>query len=183
MKKGTVIYLNGVSSAGKTTLARVLQEKLPEPYYWLANDTFCDMSPAKLWDIDQLETEYQALSLLNQTVKLFSDTGKNTIVDNVLLNTQKKGLLEECVDLLHGYPVLFVHVTCPIHELQRREKMRGDRSIGQAEGQLGILYPQTTYDVTVDTFNDPIEVCADKIMALLDDPTNFKAFHTLRLLR
>jgi chloramphenicol 3-O-phosphotransferase len=179
MKKGTIIYLNGVSSAGKTTLARALQQKLPEPYYWLANDTFCDMSPARLWDADALETEFQALSLLNHTVKLFSDLGKNTIVDNVLLNTQRKGLLEECVDLLYGYPVLFVHVTCPVRELQRREKMRGDRSIGQAEGQLGILYPQTTYDITVDTFHDPIDVCADKVIALLDDPANHKAFHTL----
>jgi hypothetical protein len=42
---------------------------------------------------DQLETEYQALTMLNHTVKLLSDMGKNTIVDNVPISAQKSGLL------------------------------------------------------------------------------------------
>lgn len=179
MTKGKIIYLNGVSSSGKTTLARILQKKLSEPYYWLANDTFCDMSPETLWERDNLETEYQALTMLNHTVKLFSDMGKNTIVDNVLISAQKSGLLKECVDLLCDYPVLFVHVTCPVHELQRREKERGDRSIGQAEEQLAMLTPQDTYDITVDTFLDSADVCADKIINLIDHPDSFKAFKLL----
>ncbi|MGB1686483.1 MAG: phosphotransferase-like protein, partial [Pseudomonadales bacterium] len=35
---GTVIFLNGTSSAGKTTLALALQELLPEPYQHVALD-------------------------------------------------------------------------------------------------------------------------------------------------
>lgn len=41
----------------------------------------------------KLQTEHQALLMLNHTIKLFSDMGKNTIVDHVLLNTQKGDLL------------------------------------------------------------------------------------------
>ncbi len=42
MPIGTVIFLNGTSSAGKTTLARELQERLPVPYQHIALDQFRD---------------------------------------------------------------------------------------------------------------------------------------------
>jgi len=38
MSKGKVICLNGVSSSGKSTLAKSLQEKLNEPYYLMSED-------------------------------------------------------------------------------------------------------------------------------------------------
>ncbi|HWT74997.1 MAG TPA: AAA family ATPase [Mobilitalea sp.] len=180
MNKGIIIWLNGVSSSGKTTLTRVLQKKLEEPYYWLANDTFCDMSPEKLWDIDASEAEYQALSMLNHTIKLFSDMGKNIIVDHVLISTQKGDLLKKSVDLLHEYPVLFVHVVCPIDELRRREIERGDRNIGQAESQLTILNPQETYDITVDTYENTVEECADEIIKMLGMADCYSAFKILK---
>ena len=136
------------------------------------------MSPEKLWDIDALEAEHQSLSMLNHTIKMFSDMGKNTIVDHVLLNTQKGDLLKESVGLLHEYPVLFVHVVCPVDELRRREKERGDRDIGQSEGQLTILNPQDTYDITVDTYIQTTEECADRIIEYLD-MANMQAFKNL----
>jgi chloramphenicol 3-O-phosphotransferase len=179
MKKGIVIWLNGVSSSGKTTLTRVLQRKLEEPFFWIANDTFCDMIPEKLWDIDQPDAEYQALSMLNYTVRLFSDMGKNVIVDHVMLNTQKNNLLKESVNLLYDYPVLFVHVVCPVDELRRREKERGDRSIGQAESQLSILNPQDVYDITVDTYMQTPEECANRIIECLHTLNAFKALKNI----
>jgi chloramphenicol 3-O phosphotransferase len=45
-----IIYLNGPSSAGKTTLARALQERLPEPYLYLSIDTLIELMPSKLND-------------------------------------------------------------------------------------------------------------------------------------
>lgn len=172
MDKGKIIILNGVSSAGKTSLSRALQKKLPEPYFWLANDSFCDMVPETFWEADQPEAEYQALSLLGRTVKLFSDQGKNVIVDTVMITEQKHDLFKEYLERLRGYPVCFVHVTCPLHELQRREGERGDRSIGQAEGQLPMLRPQDMYDITVDTHEIPMDQCAERIIDFMGDPSN-----------
>lgn len=168
MKKGMIILLNGVSSAGKTTLARALQKQSSEYYWWLANDTFCDMVPEKFWDIDQPEAEYQALSLLGKTIRMFSDCGKNVIVDTVMINAQKHDLLKEYMELLVDYPVCKVHVTCPVAELQKREKARGDRSIGQAESQLPLLSMQDSYDISVDTFNKAVNECAGMILDFVD---------------
>ncbi len=177
MEKGKIIILNGVSSAGKTSLSRAIQRKLPEPYFWLSNDSFCDMVPETFWDTDQPEAEYQALSLLGKTVKLFSDNGKNVIVDTVMITEQKHDLFKEYVDLLWGYPVSFVHVTCPLHELQHRERERGDRSIGQAEGQLTMLNPQDGYDLTVDTHENSIDQCADQVIDFMSSLSNHKTLN------
>ena len=47
MNKGKIICLNGVSSSGKSTLAKALQDKLKEPYYLMSEDTFTFMLPEK----------------------------------------------------------------------------------------------------------------------------------------
>lgn len=170
MNKGKIIILNGVSSSGKTTLTRELQNKLEETFFWLANDTLIDMLPSKCWDGDPDEYCAQALLMLNRVIKTFSDEKKNVILDHVILSTEKKDLFMDLVILLHDYPVLLVNVVCPISELERRELERGDRNIGQAVSQLSLLNPQDGYDIVVDTFNKPISNCADDIIEMLYSP-------------
>jgi len=86
---------------------------------------------------------------------------------------------QEYVELFHDHPVLFVLVTCPLEELRRREKERGDRIIGQAEEQLLELMPQSMYDITVDTYTNTSEECADKIIEMLDNIEKCTAFKNL----
>ena len=179
-EKGKIIFLNGVSSAGKSTLAKTLQNRLSEPFYVLANDTFCYMSPDKFIDMDVSTTYQTALRGMYHAVKAFSDAGINTIVDDVLLKEDGYDRLKQCVELFHDCPALFVHVTCSsLEELRRREKERGDRGIGQGESQLTELTPQDTYDITVDTHGNSNEECADKIIELLGCPEKFSAFKAL----
>ena len=178
MEKGKIIFLNGVSSAGKTTLAKALQSKLDEPFYMLSNDMFCDMAPEKFWDIDWRKIGYRALIGMYHTIKAFSDIGINVVADDVFLNEDDR--LQQCVKLLHDYHVLFVHVICSdLEEQRRREKERGDRNIGQGESQLSELRPQDTYDITVDTFANSTEECAEKIIEILAYPEKFTAFKIL----
>jgi len=177
MEKGKIIFLNGVSSSGKTTLAKTLQAKLDEPYHWISVDTFLHMIPEKYLNFEHIPIWLKAISGMRQAIKAFSDIGINTIIDDVL---ETKDVMEECVEVLHEYPVLFVHVTCPLEELRRREKERGDRGIGQAEAQLPRLNPQdNTYDITVDTHANSSEECADKIIEILNYPEKFTAFKTI----
>lgn len=161
MKKGKIIFLNGVSSSGKTTLAKELQSQLNEPYYWLSVDTFMDMTAEKYMDNEDDEVTIM-ISAMYRTIKTFSDMGLNTIIDDVLCVSEE--LFVECVNLLSEYPLLFIHVTCLIEELRRRELNRGDRTIGQAEEQLSNLYPlDNIYDISVDTYNHSSLECYNKI--------------------
>ena len=45
MGAGTIIYLNGTSSSGKTSIARALQERLAEPYLHCPVELFEQMIP------------------------------------------------------------------------------------------------------------------------------------------
>lgn len=177
MENGRIIILNGVSSAGKSTLAKTLQDRLSHPYFKMDVDVFCSMSPEK-FNIDNYSVQWEFVSNMFHAVKLFSDMGFNLIVPCIFL--EDGDFLKKCVTLLYTYPVLFVHVECPAEELRRREKERGDRKIGGAESMLTILIPQDTYDITVDTYSLSIEECADKIIELIDNPENFQAFKLLK---
>lgn len=188
MKKGKIIFLNGTSSSGKSTLAKTLQRKLPEPYFCIAMDTFTDIiSPWFTGDYNgetSENLERQSLSAMHHTIKLYSDLGCNVIVDDVIckwVSSQGKEykLLEECVDLLHDYPILFVRVYCPLEELKRREIERGDRDIGSAEGNFNLLYPRDEYDIVVDTYKNTADECADMIINLSNQAEGYKAFKQL----
>ncbi|MCL1807646.1 MAG: chloramphenicol phosphotransferase CPT family protein [Oscillospiraceae bacterium] len=186
MKKGKIIWLNGTSSVGKSTLAKTLQERLPTPFYLLSVDTFFLIGPEKFIKSNPNQTVSTALTGFHHAIKTFSDIGIDVIVDHVFLTDDAKDhtitrldTMNECVSLLHDRDVLFVHVTCPLDELRRREKERGNRQIGNAEELLSKLCPKDTYDITVDTFNNTKEECADKIIDLLNYPNKFFAFKTL----
>jgi len=180
MQKGKVIFLNGTSSSGKTTLALALQERLTESFYLLSFDTFSMMTPQKGPLDEYMTARFKAISGMHHTIKTFSDLGLNTIIDHVLVEGQNT--LEECVELLHERDVLFVHVVCPLEELRRREKEREHtdfRKIGSAESQLSIIVPQNTYDLTIDTYDNTVEECTNQIMEALNYPEKFTAFRTL----
>jgi len=170
MEKGKIIFLNGTSSSGKTTLSRRLLEKLPEQYHYLSVDTFMQMEPE--WYLEQA---------FNHTIDYLSGRWINTIVDYVILDTPiGKQLFSECLDLLHDHPVLFVRVDCPLEELERRERARSDRSPGQARFQYEHIHGHATYDLTINTHAMTLDACVDAILAILARPEDWQAFRTLK---
>ncbi len=178
--KGTIIFLNGPSSSGKTTLAMVLQDRLSPLYYHIASDTFNRMAPRAHRDAAFWAVTNKSMLAMRHTIALFSNLELGVIVDHVILDTPEgRAWLLECVQLLHTHPVLFVGVDCPIEELERRERQRGDRRLGQARAQVVQSFRQGMYDLTVDTHQHSPEQCADMIIAALGKPEAWSAFHTL----
>jgi len=177
MEKGKIIFLNGVSSSGKTTISKSLQERLTEPFFLLSGDTFVSTLPEKYINSGDTQLLGKAFELYYQTIKAFSDAGVNVIADHVfnkLITPYHK-----CLSLLHNHPILFVHVTCSLEELRRRENERGDRPAGCAEYLLSVLWPEDTYDLTIDTHKETIDRCIEKIITALYNPEDFFAFKTL----
>lgn len=186
MNKGKIIFLNGASSSGKSSLVIELQKNLPEPYYCLAQDTFTDIiCPWFSGNFNGMDSEdlwFQADSAMHNTIKLYSDLGLNVIVDEVFIDDgseKNKILFQNCIGLLKSYPVLFVHVDCPLEELKKREIERGDRDIGNAEWQLPLITPKDVYDIEINTHENTLGECAKQIIARLDSNTNDSAFSKL----
>lgn len=170
--RGHIIFLQGTSSAGKTTLSRKLQESFEEPHFVLSLDVFENMAPEGHLERDFWGTLNLAASAMHHTIATYSDLGRHVIVDTVLLDIeQEKTWLPEIARLLHNYPALFVGVHCPLEELERRERERGDREIGQAKWQFDKVHTHGVYDVEINTHEQSWEECVDVIkhhLALLE---------------
>ena len=180
MTKGTIIFLNGCSSAGKTTLARHLQSKLNDVYYRIAADDFMNMVDREKMRSDFYTRSGEALSAMHHTVKLFPDMGLHGIVDHVLLETpQEEFTTIECVRLLRTYPVLFVKVDCDLRELERRERERGDRPAGQARWQREHMHSRDIYDLRLDTGKQSADECTRLIAGFLKKKEQWSAFDRL----
>ena len=187
MKKGKIIILNGTSSVGKSTLARVIQDRVSEAFFVITGDDYMQMlGRSKYVDISN-EAFIQYNLVEAYTAKALSDRGMNLIMDTVFWTDEELGL-KEWVEMLRDNPVLFVLLTCPLEELRRREKERDNRDMrydwdGKAESQIATLYPQDIYDITIDNYTNTKEECADKIIELLNCPEKFSAFKNLWLQR
>lgn len=160
MRKGKIILLNGVSSSGKSTLAKELVKQMGD-FFHLSVDDY-DGFIEKAEDREQghlipVPTE----SFYHRTVAMFSDFGQNAVADQILHDS---ATAEDCLEVLKDYPVFFVGVHCPLPVLEQREKDRGDRPAGLSKRQLtGTHRLQHLYHLEVDTQSSSIPECAAKI--------------------
>jgi chloramphenicol 3-O phosphotransferase len=169
VKKGNIIFLNGTSSSGKGSIAKALQPLLDSPYVHMSIDSFLYMLRDG-YGFDDIETLFQKvsgdslISGFHHCIRALSLAGHHEIVDHVLEYPYR---LEECVDLLMDHPVVFVGVRCPLDELERRERKRGDRQIGLARWQFDRVHAHEIYDLEVDTSVKNPEECAIQIKEYL----------------
>ncbi|WP_246941993.1 chloramphenicol phosphotransferase CPT family protein [Bacillus pinisoli] len=168
MTLGKIILLNGVSSSGKSTLSKALAERLKD-YFHFSIDEFdyvvetMEERGVEKGRLIPVPTEY----LFHDNIRIFSNYGVNLIVDQIFID---KETMEDFFKKLHDYPILFIGVHCSVVELERREKQRGDRPIGQAKSQLQFFHQHNeVYDLQVNTEVEPIEDCVNKIISLLED--------------
>ena len=85
------------------------------------------------------------------------------------------------MQMLQGYRVLHVGVTCQLDELRRRERARGDRKIGIAEEYLATYEEAGPFDLEVDTYSCTPDECADQIIAVMSHPTAFNLIRSATL--
>jgi len=175
MKPGTIIVLNGTATAGKSSLARAVQDVFPEPYLHLGLDTFViHVAPRRygtrgthaaegfslipVAGADPSETEFrygpvaQALtSAMHHAIGSLAESGHNVVVDYCL---QDPAWMDEWVVLWSRVPVVLVQVYCPLDVLEERAALRTDRTGLAARVPRwlflrGLLH--CPYDLTVDT--------------------------------
>ena len=153
MSTAQIIFLNGTSSSGKTTLAKALQDVLDQPYFHLASDQLVEAGALPGRREEGGEFAWAAVrprffAGFHRSLAAYAGAGNNLVVDHVM---EQAAWLRECVELLAPFEVFFVGVHCPLDELKRRERMRGDRRIGEASEHFRVVHTFSPYDFEVDT--------------------------------
>jgi chloramphenicol 3-O phosphotransferase len=173
-----VIFLNGNSSAGKSSIARELQALVPAPYMHFGIDHAIRRAPLRLHghpDGFQFvpmpggempmrlgEDGARVLHAWRRMMRTAVAEGLRLILDEVIFEA---GMLEDWVAALDGADVFFVGVRCDFAELQRRELARGDRGQGQALAGRDFIHSHGDYDLEVDTTATSATACAATIAA------------------
>lgn len=89
MDKGRIIFLNGVTSAGKTSIVEALQERDDIFFYVVSNDLFQEMVGEKYLCENYWKYLSEVIIMMYHTAKLYSDMGKNVLIDGILPSVDK----------------------------------------------------------------------------------------------
>lgn len=185
-----MIVLNGASSAGKTSIARALQDLWPRPLLVTGIDSFLSgwprtflnfpgddgtpaapsvglrvvrgLGPEPSWILESGEEFHKLMRLAHRTWATVRDAGIDQVVDLALFD---ETLRLDASDVLRD--AFWVGVTCEIDELVRREAIRGDRPQGFASGTSVVVHQGMHYDLMVDSTMVTSEELADKIVNAL----------------
>jgi chloramphenicol 3-O phosphotransferase len=180
-----IIYLNGPSSSGKTTLAKALQHAFEEPFLHVGVDKIIGWMPEKVndwtggeaplgysWKKSQDEAgnpiqELQAGPYAQKIGAMFrgvilalAKMGHHIIIDDVSFG---KSQVDEWKETLKHFRVLWVGVNAPLSVLEQREKERGNRILGSARGQFHKVHVDITYDLEIDTHETSLRENTEKI--------------------
>ena len=174
MPPGKIIFLNGTSSSGKAAIISALQDRLPEPYLRFSVDELIHLLPSRYFidpeedlqeelEVGLMEFYPRLISGLHYSMAALASQGVNLLVDHIL---QVQEWLEECVQLLSGFSVLFVGVRCDIEE-------------GLALLQSEVVHSHGIYDLEVDTCKLSSAACARIIQESLEKDWAPSAFQKL----
>lgn len=148
LTQGKVVLINGTSSSGKSSLARSLQTLLStenSPFFHVEADLLRDMHPKRKLTKDVAMPSL--LAAIPPSLAVLAAHGNNLIIDDVFGGGQVRNYAEAFT----GFDVLFVGVRCSLPILEARERARGDRQIGTAQGLERMCHAHGLYDLEVDT--------------------------------
>ncbi|WP_318627211.1 chloramphenicol phosphotransferase CPT family protein [Paenibacillus polymyxa] len=189
MKQGILVFLNGTSSSGKTSISTELINQKEILFYHLSIDDFFnnyyDFINNKFPDDPPKEIDHQVVSQIlddsifsvyHSTIKLLLELGFNVIADTIIDNDKR---FNEFLDQFFDQPTLFIGVICSEEELIKREQKRGDRQIGLVASQFSKIYCFGEYDLEVNIEEmNPIE-CAEKIISFIKSNKEYSIFKKL----
>jgi|GEM_PF-287230 len=194
-ERPVVIFLNGTSSAGKSSIAKQIQELSPRPFIHTGLDDFALMLPSSyIIHGERAEQGYQFIhasgpsvtiemgpvakqlaKVKHQSMKSFLEHGFSIVVDELLLTEEE---FQEYVELFQDYRVLFVAIKPPLEVIEEREKARGDRILGLARGHYNLTHQGKTYDLIINSSEMTPEESAQVILQSLSSLPDLRTFQS-----
>lgn len=155
---GSILFVNGPSSAGKSTLCAALQAALPEPFWHVSIDHLIAARSLPHDRIRSGEFPWKALRPaffdgFHRTLPALAGAGNHLIVEYIF---ETEASRDDLVALLSPFDVFCIGLHCPLAELERRERARGDRPIGDARRDFETTHALALYDLELDA-TDPLE--------------------------
>ncbi len=168
MEKGRIVFLNGVTSSGKTSIVEALQERDDVFFYVVANDLFQEMVGEKFLQENYWKYLSEVIIMMYHTAKLYSDMGKNVLIDGILVEREEiKPHYKQLMEILKDNPLDIVEVFCPLEICRQRNIDRGDRYEMQSREQFELMTENIRYSMRVDTGVMSSAECAELIVKTL----------------
>jgi chloramphenicol 3-O phosphotransferase len=172
---GRIVILNGVSRAGKSTLARAVQDRVPGAWMHIGVDAHKACTPPSLQPgvglrpltaLGQVDLRVEAyvptlFAALYESVAVHARLGLDVVMDVNHHESYSRpyDILSGCARRLAGLPVLFVGVRCPVGVIWERRAATWGQVRGSAAPDLvaAVELAQTAthahgrYDLEIDT--------------------------------
>jgi chloramphenicol 3-O phosphotransferase len=163
---GTIILLDGASSSGKSTLASAVQARISQPFWHYSID---HLKAGGVLPLERIESGEFAWSSMRQgffegfhrSIPALATAGNNLIVEHIV---EQQDWMDRLLLLLEPHDVFFVGLHCPLEELERRERNRGNRRIGEARSDHEIIHTFGTYDLELNTTSS-VEAQAETLLS------------------
>ena len=194
---GIILYLNGTSSAGKSSLAKALQEVLEEPYLHIGIDMLLNAWTRRYlgveapnehgvqWHVDeQGRIQRVVFGAYAQSVAhglhvmagALAREGNNVIVDDVMFAQE---MVVHCANSLKNFRAYFIGVRCQRDVALQREQDRGDRFLGLVDTHFDVVHQHGIYDLEIDTSHETPQQCAERARTFLAAHRSPQAFQVL----
>lgn len=177
---GKIILLNGASSSGKSTLAGELQARLDIPFWHISIDHLRAAGVLPKSRIESGEFSWREMRPsffdgFHRCLPALSGAGNNLIVEHIVETSE---WMSRLLRLLAHLDVFFVGVHCPLAELERRERERGDRRIGDAKLDYETTHTFGIYDFEVNS-TETLDRNVEKIIFAWKARQRPSAFETM----
>lgn len=134
-------------------------------FYVVANDLFEEMVGESYLRVDYWKYLSEVIIMMYHTAKLFSDMGKNVLIDRILMEREElKPHYQQLLEILQDNPLDIVEVYCPLDICRQRNRMRGDRYETQSDEQYALMGENIAYRLRVDTSICSSGECAETII-------------------
>jgi chloramphenicol 3-O phosphotransferase len=169
--KNKIIFINGTSGSGKSSLAIALQNQLEEPFWNVSSDQLIKARFLPLRDFEGGRFNWHQMrphffKTFHNCLPSIVNSGNNIIVDHIIEEVE---WLKDLQVLLKDTDIFFVGVHCSLEELRKREMGRLNekiglvRFIGEFEEHLA-THNFCRYDFEVDTTQTSSVESAQKVI-------------------
>lgn len=177
---GKIILLHGASSSGKTTVARALQARLDEPFWHYSIDHFRGGGVLPDQRISRGDFAWADLRPaffdgFHRCLPALARAGNNLVVEHIV---ESPAWMSRLARLLDGVDVYFVALHCPLPELERRERERGDRRAGEARQDHATVHGFGEVDLDIDATR-PLADNVDAVLSAWRARTRPSAFERM----